>query len=393
MRVLHIGKYYPPFAGGIENFMGDLIPAMRSIGVETEAVVHDHPGSGAGSRDAVDFPGIHRAPCHGSLMYAPVSPAFPLVLNRVLRQFQPDVLHLHMPNTSAFWCLGLPRAGRIPWVVHWHSDVVQSSIDRRLAAAYRFYRPFEQSLLRRASSILATSPPYLNASEALRPWLAKCRTTPLGMDPGRLPPPDPEMGAAAEAFWPPGKTRVLAVGRLTYYKGHEFLIRAAARTPGIHVVIVGEGERRSALARLIADGKLENRVSLHGFAEARWLRTLLATCDCICLPSVERTEAFDLVLLEAMAYSKPAVASDIWGSGVGWVVRRGETGLLAPPGDAAGLAGALETLARRPNERKRMGEAAARRYHRVFRIDRVAEMIRDEYRIAASGAIRSRRTS
>ncbi len=382
MRALHIGKYYPPFAGGIENFMGDLIPAMRRIGVETEAVVHDHPGSGAGGPDAVRHPGIHRAPCQGSLMYAPVSPTFPLVFNRVARRFKPDVLHIHMPNTSAFWCLGLPRARRTPWVVHWHSDVVQSHIDRRLAAAYRFYRPFEQRLLRRASLILATSPPYLDASEALRPWRRKCRVTPLGMDAGRLPSPDPHMENAAESFWRPGKTRVLAVGRLTYYKGHEFLIRAAAQIPDLHVVIVGKGERKRALRKLIADNGLEKRVVLHGFAESRWLRTLLATCDFLCLPSVERTEAFGLVLLEAMRYAKPAVASDVPGSGVGWVVRHGETGLLARPGDAAGLAGAMEALARRPDERRRMGDAAALRFHRVFRIDRVASMILEVYREA-----------
>ncbi len=380
MRVLHIGKYYPPFAGGIENFMGDLIPVMRRLGVETEAVVHDHPGSGAEGKDADRCPGIHRAPCYGSLMYAPVSPSFPLVFNRVARRFKPDVLHLHMPNTSAFWCLGLPRALRTPWVVHWHSDVVRSHIDRRLAAAYRFYRPFEQRLLGRAATILATSPPYLDASEALAPWRRKCRVTPLGMDADRLPPPDSHMKSAAESFWLPGNTRVLAVGRLTYYKGHEFLIRAAARIPDIHVVIVGKGERERALRALIAEKGLEKRVVLHGFAESRWLRTLLATCDCFCLPSVERTEAFGLVLLEAMRYAKPVVASDVQGSGVGWVVRHGETGLLAPPGDSAGLAGAMAALARRPEERRRMGEAAARRFDQVFRIDRVASMIREAYR-------------
>ncbi|MCP4686422.1 MAG: glycosyltransferase [Desulfobacterales bacterium] len=379
MRALHIGKYYPPFAGGIEHFMGDLIPALRKIGVDVAAVVHDHPPSASGGAEGGDAAGIHRAPCFGSLLYAPVSPAFPGLMNRVIRRFDPDLLHIHMPNTSAFWCLFSPRARRIPWVVHWHSDVVSSAIDRRLAAAYRFYRPFEQRLLGRAAAILATSPPYLDASDALRPWREKCRVTPLGLDPGRLPSPDVDMMNAAGAFWRPGKTRVLAVGRLTYYKGHEFLIRAAARTPDLHVVIVGNGERKETLARLIADQGLDGRVLLHGFADSRRLQALLASCDCLCLPSLERTEAFGLVLLEAMRYARPAVASDVPGSGMGWVVRPGETGLLAPPGDAAGLADALAVLSRRPDERKRMGEAAARRFRRVFRIDRVAPMIRKVY--------------
>lgn len=50
-------------------------------------------------------------------------------------------------------------ARRLPWVVHWHADVVASLIDRRLALAYRLYRPLEQRLLAASQAIIATSPP------------------------------------------------------------------------------------------------------------------------------------------------------------------------------------------------------------------------------------------
>ena len=152
MRILHVGKFFPPVAGGIEYFLADLLTAQQALGIEAAALVH-HLGPGWRFRpaEAATAPLIYRAPCWGRLFYVPLSPAFPLWLDRAIRDFAPDLLHLHLPNTSAFSVLPLPRARRLPWVVHWHADVVASVIDRRLALAYHLYRPLEQRLLRRAA--------------------------------------------------------------------------------------------------------------------------------------------------------------------------------------------------------------------------------------------------
>ncbi len=111
------------------------------------------------------------------------------------------------------------------------------------------------------------------------------------------------------------------------------MIRAAANLPETHVVIVGEGDRKEHLEGLIRQLGLGGRVELTGFIPDEKLRALLATSDLLCLPSIERTEAFGLVLLEAMRYSKPVVASDVSGSGMGWIIGQMETGLLVKPGD------------------------------------------------------------
>ena len=180
MRILHIGKFYPPFHGGMENFLAALIESQVSSGHEVAALVHAHTPTGLSfppySSDVL--PWIIRAPCYGRLLYAPISPAFPFWLARTLRDFCPDILHFHLPNTSAFWALASSRSWKVPWVIHWHSDVVASKIDHRLKLAYRFYRPFEQAMLKRANAIVVTSPPYLESSLALRDWRAKCHVVP-----------------------------------------------------------------------------------------------------------------------------------------------------------------------------------------------------------------------
>ncbi|MBK1722425.1 glycosyltransferase [Thiocystis violacea] len=380
MRVLHIGKYFPPFAGGMEYFLADLARAQARMGMGVAVLVHDARRGGPGAlpcdQDAV---AVYRAPSHGRLLYAPVSPAFPLWLRRIIGEFRPDLLHLHMPNTSAFWALATPAARRLPWVVHWHSDVVASTLDPRIRLAYRLYRPFEQRLLARSRAIIATSQTYLNASEALARWTERCTVIPLGLDPARIPAPDARAKAQASRLWGERGCRVLAIGRLTYYKGHEALIRAAADLPDTRVLIVGTGDLQSALARLTQSLGLEDRVSLIGYQSEAILNALLASCDLVCLPSVERTEAFGLVQLEAMRFGKAVVVSDIAGSGTGWVVRHAGNGLLAPPGDPRGLARQLRGLQEDPALRDRLGAAGRLALEHDFGIAPVAARIDGVY--------------
>ena len=375
MRILHIGKFYPPFAGGMENFLGDLLPALAKQGVETMALVHQSPGSHGVGDVCTEEPAIVRAPCYGTLLYAPISPNFPLLFNGLLKKYKPDIIHLHVPNTSAFWVMLIARAAKIPWVIHWHADVVASNIDKRLAIAYSVYRPFEQRLLARAQRVIATSPRYLESSIPLSSWHEKSQVIPLGLDPERLGLPEPKTLQKMESLWGNQEKsfRVLAIGRLTYYKGHDILIQALAKTENIQVVIVGEGEQRQELERLIDELKLQEKVVLSGLLSEADLQALLVSCDCCCLPSIERTEAFGLVLLEAMRYGKAIIAADVPGSGMGWVVQDETTGLLFPVGDVDALARLMGQLSEQPEKSSALGVAGKLRFDESFHIDRIAE--------------------
>ena len=380
MRVLHIGKFFPPFAGGIENFIGDLMPALLEQGVDVKALVHSSPAVRGHHTRRLDESRVLRVPCYGSILYAPVSPGFPFVLNRMVKEFQPHIIHLHVPNTSAFWVMLSRKAARIPWVVHWHSDVVPSLIDRRLAAAYSLYRPFEQRLLAHSTKVIATSARYLESSIPLTPWKKKCTVIPLGINPERLPEAEKFALRNAEQIWRnPKSLRILSIGRLTYYKGHEVLIRAVAEMKDLQLVIVGVGDKKAELEQLIQDLQIQDKIQLMGLLPETELQALLASSDCFCLPSVERTEAFGLVLLEAMRYGKAVIASDVPGSGVGWVVQEGKTGRLFPTGDVLELGKLLRRCSARPEERKNMGMEGQKRFASEFNINQVAGQTIDLY--------------
>ncbi|MCV6636951.1 glycosyltransferase [Candidatus Albibeggiatoa sp. nov. NOAA] len=378
MRILHVGKYYPPFAGGIENFLTDLIQAQVSQKLQVAALVHDHESHWRRFFSPVKAeiktnPIIYRVPSYGRLLYAPISPQFLFWMNRTIKRYQPDILHFHLPNTSALWALMLPAARHIPWVLHWHSDVV-STIDNRVAIAYRAYRPFEQAMLKQAKAVIATSQPYLDSSLALKDWQQKTQVIPLGIATQRLPEPTADALDWAQQQWQPDLQRILHIGRLTYYKGQKVLIEALKDCPNSQLLIVGKGELQTELTQFIQQHGLHNRVKLLGFCDNAQLHALFSTCDVFCLPSLERTEAFGVVLMEAMRYAKPVIASQVEGSGMGWVVDDKKTGLLVEPNNVSNLVQKIQQLTDQA-QCQQYGQAGYNKFIQQFDIQQVSNNV------------------
>lgn len=377
MRVLHLGKFFPPHAGGIERFTALLLHALAGTGPTQAALVHATPGRPRHPRDWIDPASgaqMREVACHGRLLFAPVSPAWPLACHRLIRDFHPDLLHIHMPNPSAFWLLGMASARRLPWLLHWHADVPADARHMGVRLAARPYRLLERRMLERAAAIVATSAAYRDGSETLAPFRDRVRIIGLAAE----PPPAPT--SVPSPAWPGHGLRLLAVGRLSYYKGFDVLLEALARVPGCQLLLVGEGERRSALQAQVARLGLGDRVRLAGEVDDATLHAAFRACDLFCLPSLDRAEAFGLVLLEAMREGKPVLASAIPGSGVGEVAVHGHTALLAPPGDAAALAAALRTLADDGRLRERLGRAGKERWNLHYRPEPVAAQTLALYR-------------
>ena len=373
MKILHIGKYYPPFHGGMETFLHELAQAQADYGMDVHVLAHNHSNR-ASETSHVGKVDVIRAGSLGTVFFTPVSPTFRSHLKKQLADFQPDILHLHLPNPSAFWVMTLAEARSVPWVVHWHADVVSSQIDWRVKTAYRFYRPMEQALLKRCRRVIVTSPPYLESSRPLAGWKSKCHVIPLGMRSSPQAPPD-----AVRGFQNADGLKVLAVGRLTYYKGFEYLIGAAELVDKIQILLVGDGEKRKELQQLIQTRRLEEKVHLAGKLSDEQLVQLFNDCDCLCLPSIERTEAFGMVILEAARAGKPAVVTDVPGSGMSWVVENNKTGIVVPCANTKELAKALQHLSRQKSVCSEMGVHARKRFDTMFRIEAIEKQVSDLY--------------
>jgi len=371
MKILHVGKFFHPYHGGMENFLTDLVLEQTFRGLDSSVIVHHHNTFQSTTHEIIKSVAVTRTLSLGQMVYAPLAPTFGYHLAKAIAGIQPDIIHLHLPNLSAFWILFIDK--KIPLVLQWQSDVVRSKVDERLSFFYPTYRVLEVKLLERAQAVIASSENYLRESEILQPFKEKTSVIPLGLNPDRIyRPSQEEIDKVKKRF---DGFLVLSVGRFTYYKGFEYLIDAAKDVPEASFVIVGDGPLRNKMIQKISHAGLQNRFFLPGSLSDKELHTIMASCDLFCLPSIERTEAFGIVLLEAMVFGKPLITTDIEGSAVNWVNLAEETGLVVRSADAAALAKGINSLLRNPEARIEMSHRARKRLNKLFRIQAVSEKI------------------
>jgi glycosyltransferase involved in cell wall biosynthesis len=369
MKVLQLSKFYPPVMGGIEAVAWELTEGLNRAGVATDVLCSSHHRRSVREVAPAGY-AVVRAGTLGMLQSTSIAPAMLPLLRQMAAAV--DVVHLHMPDpmaAAAFWAVR-PRA-RL--VVHWHSDVIRQRL------ALRAYQPLQDWLLRRADAIVATSPPYAESSEPLRPWRDKVHVIPIGITDNRPVACSVKADALRQRF---GRRRIIfSLGRMTYYKGFDVLIEAAARLPDECVVLIGgDGELLPAFRDLVAARGLTDKVHLLGHVRAGDLPSQVEACDVFCMPSTVRAEAYGVAMVEAMVMGKPIVATDIAGSGVPWVNQHGRTGLNVPVRDPGALADALHRLLADADLRDRMGQAARQRYEAEFHAELMAQRMLELYR-------------
>ena len=140
------------------------------------------------------------------------------------------------------------------------------------------------------------------------------------------------------------------------------------------LVLAGDGEMRGELEALARRLGLASRVQFTGRIDSAELLRCYREADVFCLPSCERSEAFGLVMVEAMGAALPVVSTDL-PTGVRAVNRHGETGFVVPPADPKALAGAIRSLFSDEEKRLEMGLAGRARAQRLFSRDVMADSI------------------
>lgn len=173
--------------------------------------------------------------------------------------------------------------------------------------------------------------------------------------------------------------KVLAVGRLSYYKGFSVLLNAISQVQGVELQLVGEGELKNELQTLAAELSVDPRVTFCGSLSEEELEAAWTWCDCLCLPSIERTEAFGVVLLEAMSRGKACIVTSVEGSGMGWLIEDGVTGLKVAPSDAEALARCLDAANADRTFLEHMGRAGQAKFSNELDIAISARQIRRVY--------------
>jgi glycosyltransferase involved in cell wall biosynthesis len=283
-----------------------------------------------------------------------------------------DVVHNHMyraevVGTQAAWRLaelGKPR----PFVVGTvHSSRVRSDEDRDLI----------RRLTPSIDHLIAVSRAIVRKLEDEGRTGAPISLIYNGVDLTRYTDPD-VCGTRHDEFpIPVGAPNVGDVARLEPEKGHPTLLEAwpavVAAVPEAHLLIVGEGSQREALEAQAATLGIEPSVTFTGRRDD--VPAVTAALDVAVLPSYR--EAQGLSILEAMALSRPVVASAV--GGIPEMIEDGMTGLLVPPHDAAALSAAIIRVLRDHPFADTMARAARDQIHDRFCVELMVHAIESIY--------------
>ena len=388
LRVVQLGKYYPPASGGIESHTRTLVMGLAERGVDVDVVVVNHATTtGADvtferfrrTPDSCDRDGsvkIHRAGRFGCVAKLDLAPNLP----RLLKQLQadaPDLWHLHAPNITMMLAVLADRRIR-PLVVTHHSDIIRQRVLRH------FVRPFETALYRRAARVLQDSPNYIDGSALLQRFRDKVEPLPLGIDVTPFTKPSVAALDYAETLrrrhvgpiW-------VTVGRLIYYKALDVALQALKTVPGT-LIVIGTGPMQAAWKAKAIELGVTDRVVWQGRATPDELIGIYHAATAHWFPSNARSEGFGLVQVEAMASGCPTINTAIPHSGVPWVCRHDHAGLTVPVNDPIAFAAAANRLRSEPDLRRRLSDQgradAISRFSADVMADRCLAIYRDVVR-------------
>lgn len=376
--VVMVTSSYPRFPGdSVGTFMEPIAMSVAARGHEVHVVAPWHPlVTRASEENGVHFHFYKYAPSprlnvfgYAAALRADVSLkaaayiAAPLALaagwrtaRAVARNYRATVMHGHWVIPGGV--VAAAAAPGLPLVVSLHgSDVyiAETVWPARRAAGLVF---------RRAGAVTACSADLQQRAIALGARPDRVDVVPYGVDSNRFR-PDPFVRARRRASLgiATHTPLVFTAGRLVRKKGFEYLIDALAKIPqeiDIQAAIAGAGDLETELRRRVEAAHIDYRVRFLGNLSQDEVAAWLATADMVAVPSVRdssgNVDGLPNIVLETMASGTPLITTRA--GGIGSVVDHGRTGLVVPERDAAALAQAVLTLARDPDERVRLGEAA-----------------------------------
>lgn len=293
-------------------------------------------------------------------------------LIRKFRRDKPDILHAYLPAANVIG----PIAARL-------SGVPRVIVSKRSLADYKAGHPFlrQVELLGNwlADVVLVNSDAVRRDVERTERY---CERKFRKIYNGVAPIPSWTRGEA-EAFrrregFSPNGLLVLCVSNFFAYKGHDDLVKAAARLvpsfPGVTFLLVGRESGALAATRSLV-ARLGVREHIRFLGSRADVPDLLRAADLFVHPSHQ--EGFSNAILEAMAAGLPVVACDVGGNPE--AVVDGVTGRLVPPQDPMALAAAMAEILADPGKGKSMGEAGRRRATEQFSLDRMVGEIEELY--------------
>jgi len=364
MKIAQVVCTFPPYRGGIGNVAYYLTDNLAKLGHEVTVFT---PRYFAGDMDVYSYFKVKKL--KPQFKYGNAAIVWQLACS--LKKF--DIIHLHYPFIGAAFPILFAKllcAHKVKLILHYHMDLVGN---RFKGAIFSFYNwCYLKKLVKLADVVLVNSVDYLKASEIFPLYLRhpkKFRLLPNGVDVEAFQ-PLPKDQASVFKYKLQNKKVILFVGALDsahYFKGVNYLLKAFQELKNREnavLFVVGEGNLRSTYQDMADSFGLSDKVVFTGYLPDAELVKYYNLCDIFVLPSIDKSEAFGMVLIEAMACGKPVIATDL--AGVREVVDLKINGRLVKPKDVVKLAEQMEVLLADEELCKKYGEAGRAKVERKY---------------------------
>lgn len=361
MKIALVSPYDYAHPGGVVIHISNLYDELIKMGHYVR-IITPYSGSRASlnSQDIIIIGRPVPVPSGGSVARVPLSPLLSSPARAILEREGFDIVHLHEPLGSAL-TITILRVSNTFNVGTFHACHSSSW-------GYRTMSPFITRWFKKLHGKIAVSKPAMDFIGKHFP--GEYKIIPNGIDFAHF-----STAAAPIDELHDGKLNILFVGRPDKRKGLRYLLGAykivKQELPNTRLVVVGPGTRERFEA-MVTD--MED-VVFKGYVPNEALPAYYHTADVFCAPATG-DESFGIILLEAMAASKPIVASAI--EGYSSVMSHGVQGLMVPPRDEQALASALIQLLSDETMRREMG-ARGRQKAEEYSWPNVARMVNEYY--------------
>ena len=376
MKIAQVVCTFPPYKGGIGNSAYQFARVLSRQGHKVTVLTPDY-SSGAKKKKINDGFEIIRLKPYIKYGNAAFLPQFLWKLKGF------DIVHLHYPFYGAAEIVMLRKIlfnRNMKLVVHYHMDSIGKGIKGFIFKLYKlFVLPI---LLRQAKIITCASLDYVKHSalaDYYKNHKEKFRQIFFGVDLEQF------------VIYHDHKNKerkhkiILFVGGLDqahYFKGLENLLKAVKiikyeLRDDVLLNIIGEGDLKPYYKNLAKQLKIAEQVCFTENVDNNKLVNYYNYCDVVVLPSINKGEAFGLVLLEAMACAKPVIASNL--PGVRGVFKKGKHGLLAQPDNVDDLANKVKAILSDKNLARKMGQAGKELVKKKYTWEKVGKRLNSIY--------------
>ena len=372
MKIAQIVSTFPPYRGGMGNVAYYITDQLSQLKYNVTVFT---PRQSKMDKDFTSFFKIFHLIPQFRFGNAAV------VMQLVFRCWKFDVIHFHFPFIGAALpvaLLKLLKGHKIKLIVHYHMDLVGRSWKKII---FKIYKKFILKLtISVADKVIVTSMDYAQES-LIASYISK---TPQkffeiynGVDVNFFQPKTRSF-LLTQKYKLENKKVILFVGALDsahYFKGINYLIKAfeLLHRDDVKLVIVGEGDLKHVYQDLADSYRLSEQIIFTGYVPDKALVDYYNLSDIFVLPSIDKSEAFGVVLIEAMACAKPVVASNL--PGVRNVVTKKVDGRLVKPKDAEGLAEQIKYLLENKNDAFKYGQAGRKKVEENYSWPRIVDQI------------------